>query len=77
MEKIKNFISNHISFKFDIATIASFITALTIAPAVLFLPEKCGFENGLIENIQLVVLFLGVFFALRPKADKQFSLLLL
>ena len=72
MEKIKNFINNHISFKFDIATIASFITALTIAPAVLFLPEKCGFENGLIENIQLVVLFLGVFFALRPKVDKQF-----
>ena len=25
MEKIKNFINNHISFKFDIATIASFI----------------------------------------------------
>ena len=72
MEKVKNFINKHISFKFDIAAIISFLAALTIIPAVMFLPEKCGFENGLIENIQLVVLFLGVFFAVRPKVDKQF-----
>ena len=45
MEKIKTFINNHISFKFDIATTASFITALLIVPTVMFLPERCGFEN--------------------------------
>ena len=72
MEKVKNFINKHISFKFDIVAIVSFLTALAIIPAVMFLPEKCGFENGLIENIQLIVLFLGVFFALRTKVDKQF-----
>lgn len=72
MEKVKNFINKHISFKFDIAAIISLFFAILIIPAVMFLPERCGYENGLIENIQLVVLFLGVFFALRPKVDKQF-----
>lgn len=72
MEKVKNFINKHISFKFDIAAIISLFFAILIIPAVMFLPERCGYENGLIENIQLVILFLGVFFALRPKVDKQF-----
>ena len=38
----------------------------------MFLPERCGYENGVVENIQLAVLFLGMFFALRPKVDKKF-----
>jgi len=67
-----NFIKNHIDFKFNIPTLISFIVTLIIIPSFLFLPEHCGYENGLIENIQLMVLFLGVFFAIRPKTDKKF-----
>lgn len=67
-----NFFKTHIDFKFNIPTLISFLVSLMIIPAFLFLPEHCGYENGLIENIQLMVLFLGVFFAIRPKTDKKF-----
>ena len=39
---------------------------------VLFLPEKNGYENGLLENIQLGVLFLGCIVALKSKVDRKF-----
>ena len=72
MNKIINFMQSHINFGIQGVTIISIITAIAIAPFMMFLPEKCGWENGLLENIQMVVLFLGVFFALRPKTDKKF-----
>ena len=74
MNKIINFMQSHINFGLHNATIISMIVAIAIAPAVMFLPERCGWENGLLENIQMVVLFLGVFFSLRPKVDKKFFL---
>ena len=74
MNKIINFMQSHIDFGVQNVTIISMIVAIAIAPAVMFLPEQCGWENGLLENIQMVVLFLGVFFALRPKVDKKFFL---
>lgn len=72
MEKIREFMCKHINFGIDSVTVLGTITALAIIPAVMFLPESCGFENGIIENIQLVFLFLGIFFAARPKIDKKF-----
>ena len=72
MNKIFGFVQKHFNFGFQSITWFGIITALLIIPAVMFLPEKCGFENGIIENIQLGVLFLGMFFAFRPKVDKKF-----
>lgn len=72
MEKIKNFICEHIDFRFQNVTWLGLLMAIAIIPAVIFLPERCGYENGIIENIQLAVLFLGIFFAMRPKVDKKF-----
>ena len=72
MYKIRVFVSKHFDFGFQNVTWISLLTALAIIPAVMFLPERCGFENGIIENIQLAVLFLGIFFAVRPKVDKKF-----
>ena len=72
MNKICEFIQKHINFGFQNVAWFGIITALLIIPAVMFLPEKCGYENGVVENIQLAVLFLGMFFALRPKVDKKF-----
>lgn len=72
MEKIREFMRKHINFGIDSVTVLGTITALAIIPAVMFLPESYGFENGIIENIQLVFLFLGIFFAARPKIDKKF-----
>ena len=72
MNKVCEFIQKHINFGFQNATWFGIITALLIIPAVMFLPERCGYENGVVENIQLAVLFLGMFFAFRPKVDKKF-----
>ena len=72
MKKMCDFFKNHISFGFQNVTWVGILTALLIIPAVIFLPERCGYENGVIENIQLAVLFLGMYFAVRPKVDKKF-----
>ena len=72
MNKICEFVQKHLNFGFQNVTWFGILTALAIIPAVMFLPERCGFENGVIENIQLAVLFIGMFFALRPKTDKKF-----
>lgn len=72
MNKICEFIQKHINFGFQNITWVGILTALLIIPAVMFLPVQCGYENGVIENIQLMVLFLGIFFAIRPKVDKKF-----
>ena len=72
MKKICDFLKNHFDFKIQISTWVGIIVALLIIPATMFLPEKYGFENGLIENLQLLVLFIGGYFALRPKTDKIF-----
>ena len=72
MNKVCEFIQKHINYGFQNITWFGIITALLIIPAVMFLPERCGYENGVVENIQLAVLFLGMFFALRPKVDKKF-----
>lgn len=72
MNKICEFIQKHINFGFQNITWVGILTALLIIPAVMFLPVQCGYENGVIENIQLMVLFLGIFYAIRPKVDKKF-----
>ena len=72
MNRVCEFVQKHLNFGFQNVTWFGILTALAIIPAVMFLPEKCGYENGIIENIQLGVLFLGMFFALRPKVDKKF-----
>lgn len=72
MKKIYDFMQKHINFGIQNVTIIGILTALAIIPATLFLPAKCGYENGIIENIQLLVLFIGVYFAVRPKTDKKF-----
>ena len=72
MCKVCEFVRNHINFGFQKITWFGILTTIAIAPAVLFMPVQYGYENGLIENIQLAVLFVGMFFALRPKTDKKF-----
>lgn len=70
--KIKNWVCAHFDFKCYPTTYINILIALLIVPCVMFLPEKYGYENGLLENIQMVVLFAGCFFAMRSKIDKKF-----
>lgn len=72
MKRFNEFLNSHLSFKVFPNTWASILTALAVVPCVMFLPDRYGWENGLLENMQMAVLFLGVYFALRPKVDKKF-----
>ena len=67
-----NFIKKHIDFRIYKVTWLSVLTALLIIPCVLFLPEHFGYENGLLENIQMFVLFIGLYLSFFSKTDRKF-----
>lgn len=67
-----DFLRNHLDFCFYHVTYLAFAVAMLIIPSVMYLPEPFGYENGVLENIQLFFLFLTGFFALRAKEDKKF-----
>lgn len=74
LEKIKNFTSAHLDFKVYPVTWIAIVNALLIVPCIMFLPEKFGYENGLLENIQLIVLLVGfILCLLYPKYNKEES----
>jgi len=67
-----NFIKKHLNFKIFGTTWFSILTAILIVPCVMFLPEKFGYENGLLENIQMIILFFGLYLSFFSKFDKKF-----
>ena len=72
LENIKNWFCTHFDIKAYPTTYINILVALLIFPCLLFLPSRWGYENGVLENIQMIVLFAGVFFALKSKVDKKF-----
>ena len=67
-----DFFKKHFDIKMYGVSIISLIVALTIVPCLMFLPEKYGLENGLLENIQMFILFIGLYFSFSAKTDKKF-----
>ncbi|MBE6390012.1 MAG: hypothetical protein E7043_07575 [Lentisphaerae bacterium] len=66
IKKVRSFIT--LDFHFNLSNIPVLVVLLLLYPAVLLLPEKCGYENELIENYQLMILFFGCFlWTLVPK----------
>lgn len=63
---IRNFIQEHLSFKISFITGIAITLVVLIYPS-LFLPEQFGYENSLIENIQLIVLLIGFIMSIRTK----------
>lgn len=61
-----------LDFKCYWVTIIAIIVALLIVPFIMFLPKEFGYENGVLENLQLIALFTGAFWAFRAKVDKKF-----
>ena len=53
-------------------TLISLIAAIAVLPCVMFLPQQYGYENGLLENMQMIVLFIGLYFAFSSKVNKKF-----
>ena len=66
------FIKKHFDFSIHNVTWIAILTAIAIIPCYMFLPEKFGYENGLLENIQMVVLFTGLWLCFGAKAEKKF-----
>ncbi len=74
LEKIKNFTSAHLDFKVYPVTWIAIVNALLIVPCIMFLPKEFGYENGLLENIQLIALLVGfIICLLYPKYNKEES----
>ena len=72
MKKIFEKVGNHLNFRFHFTTGIELLVALLILPCIMFLPEKWGWENGILENLQLVVLAFGFIIALTSKVNKKF-----
>ena len=72
MKKILEKVGNHLNFRFHFTTGIELLVALLILPCIMFLPEKWGWENGILENLQLVVLAFGFIIALTSKVNKKF-----
>ncbi len=66
-----DFIKKHIDFKFYIVTWIALLTGLSIIPMLMYMPQKYGYENGLLENIQMAVLFICVYLCLSAKVNKK------
>jgi hypothetical protein len=72
LEKVKTFVSNHLDFRFYSVTWIALAVGLAIIPALMYMPQKYGYENGLLEGIQMVVLFGILGMCLTSKVNKRF-----
>ena len=72
MSKIIDFIKSHFDFKFYGVVWIALLVGLSIIPMVMFLPEKYGYENHVLENIQMAVLFICVYLCATSKVNKRF-----
>ena len=66
------FIKKHIDFKFYGVSLIALVVALSIIPMLMYMPQKFGYENGLLEDIQMVVLFIILYLCLSSKINKNF-----
>ncbi len=74
LEQVKNFMAAHLDFKIYPVTWIAILNAVLIVPCILYLPEKYGYENGLLENFQLIALFIGFIFCLAyPKFSNKLN----
>ena len=65
------FIKKHCYLNFDFMTILLVLSGVFLLPLFSVLPEKYGYENGLIENTQVFVLFVGFYLSLTVKEYKK------
>ncbi len=72
LKDFANTLKNHMDFKVYPVTVISIIVAVLIIPCVKFLPVKFGYENGILENIQLVFLFIACIMGFCAKTNKKF-----
>ena len=69
---IKDFILNHFDFKLYGFVVPVIICFLLITPCSLYLPQNYGYENGLLENLQMLILLIAFILCLKVKENKKF-----
>ena len=72
MQKFIQFLDNHVDFKIYSVTWIAIVTALSVIPCIKYLPKEFGYENGLLENIQMLFLFISCILAFKVKTNKKF-----
>lgn len=72
MNKILEGIKKHIDFKIYPITWIPIIIAIITLPCVKYLPIQYGYENGPLENIQMVFLILACIMGFTAKENKTF-----
>lgn len=72
MEEFKIFVNNHIDLRFYPVTIFAILVAVAVVPCIKFLPETWGYENEILENLQMITLTIGLFLAVSAKRNKNF-----
>ncbi len=71
-DSVINFFKNHLDFKCYPVTWVAILNFILIIPCLLWLPERFGYENGLLENLQIIVLGIGACLAIKSKGDRKF-----
>ncbi len=71
MDKLKNFLKNHFDFHFYIVTWIALAVFISIFPMLIYLPQKYGYENGLLENLQMTILFIIMYLCITAKVNKN------
>jgi len=69
--KIIDFIKAHFDFKFYGASRIALVVGISIIPMLMYMPQEWGYENGVLENIQMCVLFFAVYLCLSSKINKN------
>lgn len=59
-------------FRLHTAALVAIVAAVLCVPLGSFLPVEYGYENGMVENVQMAVLALGVYFCLKARNHRQF-----
>lgn len=71
-KKIGEFITEHLDFRFYEVSWIALAVCLSIIPMLMYMPQHWGYENGLLEDIQMAVLFIIVYLCLTSKINKPF-----
>ena len=72
MRRVFDFIKAHFDFKFYGVTWLALAVGLSIIPMLKYLPQTYGVENGVLENLQMAVLFVIMYLCLTSKVNVRF-----
>ena len=75
LSNIKDFILKHFDFRMYPVSWLTLLVALVMIPMVIYLDpySKIGYENGLLENLQLGILFVGCWLEMKGKLDRKLA----